>query len=72
MHLQPHRGIRFALSVHLTIFSGPALSSLDHLIGADEQRRRDVDAELFRRPEIDHQFEPGGLHHRQFRGLFAL
>src|SRR5450759_1632392 len=46
--------------------------SLNHLVGADEQRRRDVDAELFRRLEIDYQFELGGLHHRQFRGLFAL
>ena len=41
-------------------------------VGAAEQRWRDVDAELFRRLEIDYQFELGGLHNWQFRGLFAL
>ena len=46
--------------------------SLDHLVGTAEQRRRDLDAELLCRLEIYHQFELGGLHNRQFRGLFAL
>ena len=38
--------------------------SLDDLVGAAEQRWRNVDAELFRRLEIDQQFERGGLHNR--------
>ena len=39
-------------------------SLFDHLVRAAEQGRRDVDAELFRRLEIDYQFELGGLHNR--------
>jgi hypothetical protein len=55
------RGIPYVLSdyVHCTKFV-----SLDHLVGAAKQRWRDVDAELFRRLEIDCQFELGGLHNR--------
>ena len=46
--------------------------SLDHLVGAAEQRCRDLDAELFYRLEIYCRFELGRLHDLQFRGLFAL
>jgi hypothetical protein len=31
--------------------------SLDHLIGTGKQHLRDYEAESFRRPEIDHEFE---------------
>src|SRR6266436_4638890 len=40
------------------IFEPPSsFTSLDHLIGAGKQHLRDHDAESFRRPEIDHEFE---------------
>jgi hypothetical protein len=45
---------------------------LDHLVGAGEKRWRNFYAELFRRLEIYHQFELGGLHNRKFGRLFAL
>jgi hypothetical protein len=45
---------------------------LDNLVGAGEKRWWDVDAELFRRLEIDYQLELGGLHNRKLGGLFAL
>src|SRR5580704_201121 len=44
----------------------------DHLVGPGQHGRRDVDTKLFRRLEIDDQFEPGGLHDGQFGGLFPL
>src|SRR4029078_8624264 len=44
----------------------------DHLVGAGEKRWRDVDAELFRRLEIDYQLEFGGLHNRKVGWLFTL
>src|SRR5580765_4478968 len=47
-------------------------ASFDHLIGADEERCRDVDAELLRRLEIDDQIELGGLHNRKLGGFFTL
>jgi hypothetical protein len=47
-------------------------SLFDHLVGAVEKRRRDLDPELLCRFEIDNQLELGGLHNRQVRGLFAL
>jgi hypothetical protein len=50
--------------------SGTAYSN--HLIGAGEKRGWNVDAEIFRRLEIDHQFELGGLHDRKLGWLFAL
>jgi len=46
--------------------------SLDHLVGAAEQRWRDVDAELFCRLEIDYQFELRRLFDGQISGLRAF
>ena len=47
------------------------VSLLDHLVGAGEQRRRNVDAKRLRGLEIDHQLELGRLLDRQIGGLFA-
>src|ERR1700753_1149972 len=45
---------------------------LDDAVGPRQYARRDVDAELFCRLEVDDQFKPGGLHHGQIGRLFAL
>src|SRR2546422_3766897 len=49
-----------------------AASSLDHLVGAHEQRLPDREAEGFRRFEIDHQLEHGGLLDGKIAGLGTL
>src|SRR5215469_8468116 len=46
--------------------------SLDDLVGAGEDRRRDRQAERLRGLQIDNQFEPSRLLHGQVRRLFAL
>ena len=42
--------------------------SLDYLVGAREDRRRDGEAEGLRGLSVHQQLEPGRLHDRQFRG----
>src|SRR6266567_4772835 len=46
--------------------------SLDHLVGAAEQRRRHGDAKRLSGLEIEDQFDFRGLLHRQVGGLLAL
>ena len=46
--------------------------SLDHLVGAAEQRERNRDTERFGSLEIDEQFDFGDLLNRQVAGLLAL
>ena len=45
---------------------------LDHLVGADQQRSWDIDANFFRSLEVHHQFEPGRLFDRQVGWLGSL
>src|SRR6516164_11500406 len=47
-------------------------NSLDHLVGAGKQRRRNFDAQRTRGRRIDDELEFGGLHHGQVGGLSAL
>src|SRR5262245_10235308 len=48
------------------IFEPPSrFTSLDHLVGAGEQHRRNFNAERFGSLEIDHQLELRGLDDRQ-------
>src|SRR5262249_16844042 len=45
--------------------------SFNRLVGAGEQRRRDLEAEHFRSLEINDQLNLRGLHDRQIIGLLA-
>jgi hypothetical protein len=47
-------------------------SSLDHLVGAGDEQRRQVEAERARSLEIDRQIELGWQLDRQIGGLGAL
>jgi hypothetical protein len=44
----------------------------DHLVGAGEQRWRQVDVERPRSFEIDDEFQPSGLLNGEITGLLAL
>jgi hypothetical protein len=44
----------------------------DHLVGAGEQRRRQVDVERPGGFEIDDEFQPSGLLNGEITGLLAL
>src|SRR5437667_4286598 len=50
----------------------PVANSFDHLVGADQQRRWDGDAERLRGREIDHQLILGRLLYRQLAWSVAL
>src|SRR5207249_2756523 len=45
------------------------LPSFDHLVGAGEQRRRNLEADAPRGSQVDHEFELRGLDDRQIGGL---
>ena len=47
-------------------------ASLDHLVGAGEQRGRNLDAERACSRQIDDELELGRLHDRQIGGFGAL
>ncbi len=49
----------------------PPSASLDHLVGAGEERGRDGEVEGLRRFKIDGQFVPGRLLDRELGGLLA-
>src|ERR1700742_2943549 len=46
-------------------------SLFNHLVGGCEQRRRNVEAERFRRPGVDHHLELGRQLHRKVGRLLA-
>src|SRR5215470_14396023 len=48
------------------------LSLFDHLVGAQKNGCRHIEAEGLRSLEIDHDLELGRQHDRQVRGLLAL
>jgi hypothetical protein len=48
------------------------LQLFDHLVGAGEHGRRNVDAQRLRGLEVDQEVEFCRQHHRQFRRLLAL
>ena len=66
--LRPHHSLRHLVGAA----RGPSTSSLDHLVGAGEQRRRHIKAERSRGLKIDDEFELGGLHDRQVGRLGAF
>ena len=53
----------------MTLSARSTAVSLDHLVGAAEQRRRHFEAKRFRSLEIDNQLELGWLFDRQIAGL---
>jgi hypothetical protein len=50
----------------------PQTLLFDHLVGAGEQRRWDLEAERSGRLEVDDELELGQLKHRQVGGLSPL
>src|SRR6476660_3856492 len=56
---------------HLDAARGPSTPSLDHLVGAGEQRGRHVEAARLRSLEVDRQLVLGWGLHRQIGWLFA-
>src|SRR5262252_7192913 len=56
---------------HVDAERGPSTPSLNHLVGAGEQRRRYLDAECLRAFHIDHQLELDRRLDRQLGGPLA-
>src|SRR5438132_11287815 len=57
---------------HVDAARGPSTPSLDHLVGAGDERRRDVKAKRLRGLEVNDQLELRRLLHRKLAGLRAL
>ena len=47
-------------------------ASFDHLVSAGEEGRRYIEAECFRRIEVNNEFKSGGLQHRHIRRLVTF
>src|SRR6516162_9990309 len=57
---------------HIDAVRGPSTPSLDHLVGAGDQHRWNVEVKRARRLQIEDKFELGRLQDRKVCGLRAL
>src|SRR5215472_5629758 len=66
--------LALASEVNQSSWAGPRafMHSFDQRVGARDERRRNLEAERLRGLEVDDQFEPGRLQHRQIGGIRLL
>src|SRR5207248_9854823 len=57
---------------HVDAARGPSTPSLEHLVGAGEQRRRDFQPKRLGGLDVYHQLELGRILHRQIGGLLGV